>query len=146
VRRPACMTRPLSNDLRCRLVAAVSGGMSCRAAAARFGVAASTAVKWVQRWRATGSAAPHRQGGDKRSGRIEAHAGEILGLIAGKVDMTLVEIAEHLACAHGEGFAQSTIWRFLDRHDQTFKKNRARQRAGTPGRGARKAGLARHAA
>jgi transposase len=120
--------------------------MSCRAAAERFGVAPSTAVKWARRWRDTGSVAPRPQGGDKRSGRIEAHAWEILGLIAEKVDMTLLEIAEHLACAHGERFAQSTIWRFLDRHDQTFKKNRARQRAGTPGRDARQAGLARGAA
>jgi len=140
------MTRPLSNDLRFRLVAAVAAGMSCRAAAERFGVAASTAVKWVRRWRDTGAVAPLRQGGDKRSGRIEAHASEILGLISRQVDMTLMEIADHLASAHGERFAQSTIWRFLDRHDQTFKKNRSRQRAGAPGRGARKAGLARHAA
>ena len=140
------MTRPLSNDLRSRLITAVAAGMSCRAAADRFGVAASTAVKWVRRWRDTGAVAPHRQGGDKRSGRIEAHALEILGLIAQKVDMTLLEIANHLASAHGERFAQSTIWRVLDRHDQTFKKNRSRQRAGAPGRGARKAGLARHAA
>ena len=33
------MTRPLSYDLRDRIVAAVEQGMSCRAAAARFGVA-----------------------------------------------------------------------------------------------------------
>jgi transposase len=85
-------------------------------------VAASTAVKWVRRWRDTGSAAPHPQGGDQRSGRIEAHALEILSLIADKVDMPLLEIAHHLASVHGERFAQSTIWRLLDRHDQTFKK------------------------
>jgi transposase len=45
------MTRPLSNDLRVRLIDAVAQGMSCRAAANRFGVAASTAVKLVRRWR-----------------------------------------------------------------------------------------------
>lgn len=123
------MTRPLSNDLRVRLVAAVGAGLSCRAAAERFGVAASTAIKWVRRWRDTGGVAPRPQGGDKRSGRIESHAAEILELIAGKVDITLVELAEHLQRAHGERFAPSTIWRFLDRRAQTFKKNRARQRA-----------------
>jgi transposase len=120
--------------------------MSCRAAAGRFGVAASTAVKLVRRWRDAGTLAPRRQGGDRRSGRIEAHAGEILALIAGQVDITLTEIAEHLEREHGERFAPSMIWRLLDRHDQTFKKNRARQRAGTGGRGERKAGLARRAA
>ena len=140
------MTRPLSNDLRSRLIAAVAAGMSCRAAAGRFGVAASTAVKLVRRWRDAGTLAPRRQGGDRRSGRIEAHAGKIRALIAGQVDITLTEIAEHLEREHGERFAPSTIWRLLDRHDQTFKKNRARQRAGTGGRGERKAGLARRAA
>jgi transposase len=140
------MTRPLSNDLRSRLIAAVAGGTSCRAAAERFGVAASTAVKLARRWRDAGTLAPHRQGGDRRSGRIEAHAAEILALIARQVDITLAEIAEHLEREHDERFAPSTIWRFLDRHDQTFKKNRARQRAGAGGRRKRKAGLARRAA
>ena len=42
------MTRPLSNDLRRRVVTAVmEGGMSRRAAAQRFGIAPSTAIKWV---------------------------------------------------------------------------------------------------
>ena len=140
------MTRPLSNDLRSRLVAAVAAGMSCRAAAERFGVAASTAVKLMRRWRDAGTLAPRAQGGDRRSGRIEAHAKEILALIADKVDITLTEIVDHLEREHGDRFAPSTIWRFLDRHDQTFKKNRARQRAGAGGRGAGKAGLVRQAA
>ncbi len=140
------MTKPLSNDLRWRAVEAVGAGMSCRAVADRFRLAPSTVVKWTRLWRETGSCAPRPQGGDKRSARIEAHAEEVLGLIAAKVDITLAEIAEHLERTHGERFAPSTIWRCLDRHAQTFKKNRARQRAGAGGRGARKAGLARRAA
>jgi transposase len=120
--------------------------MSRRAAADRFGIAASTAVKWVQRWRATGSKAPRPQGGDRRSERIEAHAKEILGLVAETHDITLFEIASHLQRRHGERFALSTVWRFLDRHAMTFKKNRARQRAGTPGHRRAKTALARRAA
>jgi transposase len=113
------MTKPLSNDLRLRLVDCVAAGLSCRAAAERFGVASSTAVNWVRRWRDTGVVAPRPQGGDRRSGRIENHRAEILGLVAGKVDITLAEIAER---KHGARFAPSTIWHFLDRHAQTFKK------------------------
>jgi transposase len=48
------MTKPLSNDIRERLVSAVEGGLSRRSAAERFGVAASTAIKWVDQWRRTG--------------------------------------------------------------------------------------------
>lgn len=123
------MTRPLSNDLRVRLVSAVESGLSCRSAAERFGVAASTAIKWVDRWRRTGRVDPDPQGGDYRSHRIEAYGAEILGLIDETPDITLAEIAAHLDQAHGLKVAQSTIWRFLDRRDFTFKKNRARRRA-----------------
>jgi transposase len=126
------MTKPLSADLRDRLIKAVEQGMSCRAAAARFCVAASTAIKLVQSWRKTGTNAPLPQGGDRRSGPIEAHADEILGLVAATVDITLVEIAAHLEQAHGRRFAPSVVWRFLDRHGQTFKKNRSRQRTRSP--------------
>ncbi len=122
------MTKPLSIDLRERLISAVEGGMTRRSAAERFGVAASTAIKWVDRWRRTGSVRPQRQGGDFRSHHIEAHAEEVLGLIDATPDITLSEIAAHLADRHGLKAAPSTIWRLLDRHDMTFKKNRARQR------------------
>lgn len=122
------MTRPLSDDLRRRVVTAVDGGMSRRGAAARFGVAVSTAIKWVQAWRRTGSYRPRPQGGDKRSHRIEAHAEEILALIDESPDMTLAEIAGHLEARHGLKVAQSTVWRFFNRRGITFKKNRSRQR------------------
>ncbi len=126
------MTRPLSMDLRERLVSAVAGGMSRRGAASRFGVAASTAIKLVDQWRRTGDVRPRPQGGDKRSYRIEAHAEEILALVETTPDITLGEIAAHLDEMHRPRVAASTVWRLLDRRGMTFKKNRARQRATTP--------------
>ncbi len=42
------MTCSLSEDLRFRVISAVEAGSSCRAAAARFGVGTSSAVRWVQ--------------------------------------------------------------------------------------------------
>ena len=85
-------------------------------------------------------------GGDLRSQRIEAFAATILQAIEVQVDITLVELAALLERAHGARFAPSTLWRFLERHAMSFKKNRARQRAATPGRGAATAGLVRCAA
>jgi transposase len=126
------MTKPLSDDLRRRVIAAVDGGMSRRAAANRFGIAVSTAIKWVSAWRRTGSCRPRPQGGDRHSHRIEAHAGAILALVEKTPDITLVEIAAHLESGHGLRVAQSTVWRFFDRRGITFKKNRARQRTATP--------------
>ena len=123
------MTKTLSNDLRERLITAVEGGMSRRSAARRFGVAASTAIKWVAQWRRTGDVRPRPRGGDKRSYRIEAHAEEILALIDETPDITLAEIAAHLEHGHGLRVVQSTVWRFFKRHGVSLKKNRARQRA-----------------
>ena len=123
------MTKSLSKDLRERVVSAVEGGMTRRSAAKRFGVAPSTAIKWVDRWRRTGDIGPRPRGGDHRSHRIETHAEEILALIVGTPDTTLAELAEHLEETHGVVVAQSTIWRLLDRRGLTFKKNRARERA-----------------
>ena len=42
------MGRALSRDLRDRVVAAIEGGMSRRAAAERFGVSAASAIRWRQ--------------------------------------------------------------------------------------------------
>jgi transposase len=54
----------------------------------------------------------------------------ILSAIEAKPDLTLVEIAAMLKNEQDASFAPSSIWRFLDRHAVTFKKKRARGRAG----------------
>ena len=60
----------------------------------------------------------------------EAYGAEILHALKLKVDTTLGELVEMLLSRHGQRFASSTIWRFLDRHAMTVKKNGARSRAG----------------
>jgi transposase len=124
------MAKPLSEDLRIRVVRAVEGGMSRRAAAERFGISISSAVRFVKEWRENGATKAKRLGGDQRSQRIEEHHEAIMNAIEAKPDMTLVEIAELLESEHGALFAPSSIWRFLDRHGVSFKKKRARSRAG----------------
>jgi len=140
------MTRPLSQDLRSRVIACVDGGLSCNTAAERFGIAVSSAVRWVRAWRAEGRATALSQGGDLRSHRIEVYRDVILAALEAEVDITLVELAELLRSQHGAWFAPSTVWRFLDRHDLTFKKNGTRQRAGAARRRRSKASLVRRAA
>jgi transposase len=125
------MAKSLSEDLRGRLIEAVESGLSRNAAAERFDVAVSTAVRWVRAFRETGARAPKPKGGDLRSHRIELYGDVIFAAIEARVDITLVEIAEMLRDDYAALFAPSTVWRFLDRHCMTVKKNRARQRAGT---------------
>jgi transposase len=74
------MGQPLSMDLRARLIAAIDDGMSCRAAAARFGVAPSTAIRWHAQRRDVGHFKPKAQGGDMRSHHVEKRATDILAL------------------------------------------------------------------
>jgi transposase len=125
------MGKPLSTDLRSRVITAVAGGKSRRAAAERFGVAAASAVRWVRAHNATGAIRAKPQGGDKRSHHIEAFRDVILTAIEAQKDITLVELTDLLRTKHGASFAASTVWRFLDRHAMTFKKNSPRKRAGT---------------
>jgi transposase len=67
------MGRALSVDLLERVIAAIDGGLSCRAATTRFGVSAASAIRWRQLSLRTGKVCPTRPGGDSRSGLIEAH-------------------------------------------------------------------------
>lgn len=124
------MAKPLSEDLRIRVIRAVEGGLSRRATAERFGISPASAVRFVKEWRESGATSAKLQGGDQRSHRIEAHRAVILAAIKAQPDLTLVEIAAMLKSELGASFAPSSIWRFLDRHGMTFKKKRARSRAG----------------
>jgi transposase len=78
----------------------------------------------------TGSVEAKPQGGDTRSRRIEAFSAVILAAVAAQKDISLVELADLLRTEHGASFGTSTVWRCLDRHGMTFKKNGARSRAG----------------
>ena len=94
----------------------------------------------------TGTVEAKPQGGDTRSHRVEAFGFVILGAIDAQKDISLVELAELLRDTRSASFAASTVWRFLDRHGMTFKKNRARSRAGQARRRRAAAGVVRRPA
>jgi transposase len=118
------MARALSEDLRRRVVCAVDDGMSCRAAAARFGVGVSSAIRWVAQRRRVGHVQPRKPGGDQRSYRIDGHGAAILSLLDDKPDVTLEEIAAHVALTTGYRPSVSVVHRFFERHRITRKKRR----------------------
>ena len=118
------MGQPLSMDLRTRLLSAIDGGMSCRSAAVRFGVAPSMAIRWQARRRMTGNFAPKPQGGDTRSRRIEERREEVFAIWGDCKDITLDEFRLSLAGA-GLVVANATLHRFFVRHGITRKKGQA---------------------
>ena len=115
------MGKPLSMDLRERVIEAIDAGLSRRAAAARYGVAPSTAIRWDNERRTTGSFAPRPQGGDMRSRRIEANAEVICAALEQKPDITLGELRQHLS-ERGVAASTSSLWRFFRRPGITRKK------------------------
>ena len=115
------MPAPYSQDLRDRVVSAVSNGSSARGAAKRFGIGLGTAVRWAQRLRAEGHARARAMGGDRRS-RLTGHREAVLTLIAHQPDLTLEEIRSALIERHGITVGQGTVSRFLKSHNITLKK------------------------
>jgi transposase len=125
---------PYSDDLRERVITAVAGRCSRRAAAERFAVSASSAIRWVELHAETGSVSPRQRSGKSRS-PLEPHASWLLELLAEEKDLTLAEIVQRLLQDRGVQTSDSSLDRFFRRHGVTFKKNPARRRAGTARRG-----------
>ena len=123
------MARPYSMDLRERAVAAVEGGMSRNAAAGQFRVAISTVIKWMARYRATGSVAPGQMGGHKPRSIRGEHEAWLLERIK-RGDYTLRGLVAELG-ERGLKVDYRSVWTFVHEQDQSFKKNRAGQRTGS---------------
>jgi transposase len=122
------MVRPLSTDLREQLVRAVEHErISARGAAARFGVSVSSAIKWVRRYRETGSVTPDRMGGYKP----RLLTGDLRDwlLDRAKSDFTLRGLVAELA-ERGVKVDYVQVWRFIHAEGLSFKKKRSPRRTG----------------
>ena len=100
------MPKSLSFDLRSRVLAAIDEGFSCRQAAMRFGVSASSAIRWQALRRLGGDGRPKPQGGDRLSRRTEQHGDLIRAFLVEAPDITLPELKARLA----ESGAQLSVW------------------------------------
>jgi putative transposase len=117
------MARPYSMDLRERAVRAVKiEGLSCRTAAARFGLAASTVIKWIKRVRQTGSVRPGRMGGQKPRKIAGAHRAWLLARCRER-DFTLRGLVAELA-ERGLKVDYRSVWEFVHGEALTYKKRR----------------------
>ena len=129
------MGKPYSVDLRERVVAAVeTGGLSCRRAAAQFGVGVSTAINWVQRLHKTGSVAPGQMGGHKPKSIAGEQRAWLLERTKEK-DFTLRGLVAELA-ERGLKVDYRSVWEFVHAEKLSFKKKRGGWRTRSPRRGA----------
>ena len=124
------MGKPISDDLRLRMVRGIAEGKSRRAVATQYDVAPSTAVRVQSRFALTGSIAPAQQGRPKGSGKLGPYREAILDKVKVQPDITMPDLAVWLEAAHGVTVDPSNLSKFLCRHGFTYKKN-------TPGIGER---------
>jgi transposase len=127
----AWMARPYSNDLRERVAAAVASGRRCREVAALFNVSVSSAVKWSQRHRATGSAAAKRMGGHRKR-LLEPHRALVIERLKAVPDLTLKALVAELA-ERGIETCLVSVWRLVRSEGMSFKKKPVRRGASTTG-------------
>ena len=118
------MSRPYSMDLRERAVARVEAGESVRSVAAKLSVSASSVVRWAQRQRRTGSAAPGKIGGHRQP-VLGAHRDWLLERT--KSDFTLRGLVAELG-ERGIKVDYVQVWRFVHAEGLSFKKKRAARR------------------
>ena len=117
------MSRPYSMDLRERLVRAVeSEGFSRRRAAARFGVAPSTAVNWLKRVADKGSVAPGQIGGHKPKTIVGPHRTWLVQRCQ-DADFTLRGLVHELA-ERGLKVDYRSVWEFVHAEGLSHKKRR----------------------
>lgn len=125
------MPKSYSQDLRERVIEAVEMGASRHEAAERFEVSVSSAVRWLQRWCESKSAAAKPRGGSVSP--LETHAAEILALVAEQPDLILVESVAELRKRRIRT-SRSALARFYARHDITFKKKESASGGAAAGR------------
>jgi putative transposase len=114
------MAKPLSMDLRERAVGRVLKGESVRVVAVALSISPSSVVKWSQRFRATGSAAPAKMGGNRRPKIAAEHRSWLLQRI-GQGGFTLRGLVAELA-QRGLKVDYRTMWKFVHGQGLSFKK------------------------
>jgi transposase len=119
------MPKPYSQDLRNRVIDAVERGeMSRRAAARRYEISESAAVKWLGRFEQDGSRAPVGHGGHRPS-KLMPHRDFIEAARTEKPDATLQALCDRLLAERGIKADTSMMSRFFRRIGVTFKKRRS---------------------
>ena len=119
------MGKPYSIDLRERVWAEVESGRSRRAAARRYDVSPSFAVKLVDRISRTGSAAPARQGRPPGGGKLSPYLRVLLKWVEAKSDITMAELAAKLKAEKDVTAHPASLSRVLLKAGLSFKKNTA---------------------
>ncbi|WEK00203.1 MAG: IS630 family transposase [Candidatus Sphingomonas phytovorans] len=111
-----------SDDLRLRVIEAVAAGSSRRAAAARFSVSASSAIRWSDRAAKEGSPKPRKQGRPAGKGPLVEHLEYLIEVVEAEPDITMPELTARLHVDRGVTAAPASLSKLLCRAGFTYKK------------------------
>lgn len=120
--------RPLSQDLRQRIVAARAEGAGTGEVCQRFGVSRKSVERFWNLHRASGHCRPKQIGGYRQS-RLKKHEKRLRRWIARQPDLTLVELQQRCQKELAVQLGLTALWHRLDRWGLSYKKNDARRRA-----------------
>jgi transposase len=116
------MPKPYSQDLRDRVIDAVERSeMSRRAAARRYEISDSVAIKWLERVERDGSREPVRHGGHRAS-KLMPHRDFLEAARSEKPDITFQTLCDRLLSERGVQIDTSMMSRFFRRIGVTVKK------------------------
>ncbi|MEP7453337.1 IS630 family transposase [Phyllobacterium sp. SB3] len=111
-----------SEDLRLRVVEAVAAGSSRRAAAQRFAVSVSSAIRWSARAASEGAPRPRKQGRPAGKGPLADHLDYLVGVVEATPDITMPELAARLQADRNVVAANASLSKLLCRAGFTYKK------------------------
>ena len=119
--------RPLSQDLRDRIIAARERGAGTGEVCQRFGVSRKSVERFWKQHCQTGHCQPKQIGGYRRS-RLEKHDRILSRWIAGQPDITLNELQNRCLEQLKVSIGITALWQRLMRLGLSYKKNDARRR------------------
>lgn len=122
--------RPLSEDLRRRIIAAKKAGEGTGEVSERFKVNRKSVARLWKQYTVSGHVRPKQIGGYRKS-RLARHGQALRRWIRQKPDLTLAELRQRCRETLGVQIANTALWHQLDRLGLSYKKNGARRRAGS---------------
>ena len=120
--------RPLSQDLRQRIVAARQRGTGTGEVCRRFAVSRKSVERFWKQPRLTGNCWPNQIGGYRRS-RLEKHDRTLRRWIGVQADLTLRQLQARCRQELHVAIGLTALWHRLEKLGLSYKKNHARRRA-----------------
>ena len=119
--------RPLSEDLRRRIIEARQAGGGSVEVSERFRVSRRTLARLFGQYERTGEMRPKQIGGYRRS-RLQKHDRTLSRWLEKQPDITLAELCERCRKELGVTIGINALWHQLRKLRLSFKKNDARRR------------------